>query len=129
MDSAFVETAVGAQCPEPQWVPHPRGIWKINCDAAIDLSRWRGVVVVILRDEKGNLVDGIAAKIRLTTALQGKAIAMRLACAMARARHCAIVEIESDCKTVIQLCVLEGVPPWEIYAVIKDIGHWPIVGV
>ncbi|XP_028089296.1 uncharacterized protein LOC114289726 [Camellia sinensis] len=121
VDSAFVETIAGAQSSGPQWVPPPRGIWKINCDAATDLSRGRGAVVVLLRDEKGNLLDDIAAKIRLTIVVQGETIAVCLACAMARAIQCVAVEIESDSKTVIQLCVSEGVPPWEICAIIQDI--------
>ncbi|KAL7189189.1 hypothetical protein ACSBR1_038949 [Camellia fascicularis] len=125
VDSTFGETTAGAQGSGPQWVP-PRGIWKINCDAATDLSRGRRAVAVLLRDEKGNLLDGIATKIRLTTVVQGEAIAVRLACAMTRALQCAAVEIESDNKFVIHLCVSEGVPPWEICAVIQDIrslGH------
>ncbi|KAI8003771.1 hypothetical protein LOK49_LG08G02746 [Camellia lanceoleosa] len=105
VDSAFVETTTGAQCSGPQWVLPPIGIWKINCDTATDLSREREAVAVLLRDEKGNLLDGIAAKIRLTTVVQEKAIAVRLACAMARALQCTVVEIESDSKTVIQLCI------------------------
>ncbi|KAL7176319.1 hypothetical protein ACSBR2_029794 [Camellia fascicularis] len=121
VDSASGETTDGAQGSGPQWVPPPRGIWKINCDAVTDLSRGRGAVAVLLRDEKGNLLDGIATKIRLTTVVQGEAIAVRLACAMARALQCAVVEIESDNKSVIHLCVSKGVPPWEICAVIQDI--------
>ncbi|KAL7164993.1 hypothetical protein ACSBR2_040809 [Camellia fascicularis] len=58
---------------------------------------------------------------RLTIVLQGKAITVRLVCAMARAFHCASVEIESDCKIVIQLCMSKGVPPWEICAMMNDI--------
>ncbi|KAI8031740.1 hypothetical protein LOK49_LG01G00713 [Camellia lanceoleosa] len=108
VDSAFVETAAGAQSHEPHWVPPLRGKWKFNCDAATDLSRGRGAVAVLLRDEKGHLVDGIAAKIRLATAIQDEASAVRLACAMARALNCANVEIDSDCKNVIQLCVRGG---------------------
>ncbi|KAL7161948.1 hypothetical protein ACSBR2_042429 [Camellia fascicularis] len=30
-------------------------------------------------------------------------------------------EIESDCKSVIHLCVSEGVPPWELLAMICDV--------
>ncbi|XP_028109663.1 uncharacterized protein LOC114308291 [Camellia sinensis] len=76
VDSAFVETAAGAQGHEPHWVPPSRGKWKFNCDAATDLSRGRGAVAVLLRDEKGHLVDGIAVKIRLATAIQGEASAV-----------------------------------------------------
>ncbi|GMP23353.1 hypothetical protein CsSME_00000984 [Camellia sinensis var. sinensis] len=69
VDSAFVETATGAQGHEPHWVPPSRGKWKFNCNAAIDLSRGRGAVAILLRDKKGYLVDGIAAKIQLATAI------------------------------------------------------------
>ncbi|KAI8020213.1 putative ribonuclease H protein [Camellia lanceoleosa] len=119
--STSTETLAETQCPRPHRVPLPSGLWKLNCDSATDLSRGRGVVVVLLRDDKGNLVDGIAASIRMTTALQGEATAVRLVCFMARALHCATVEVESDCKTLIQQCVSEGVPLWEICAVLNDI--------
>ncbi|KAL7161387.1 hypothetical protein ACSBR2_041945 [Camellia fascicularis] len=119
--STSTETLVATQCPRPHWVPPSSGLWKLNCDSATDLSRGRGAVAVLLRDDKGKLVDGIVASIRMTSALQGEATAVRLACSMARALHCATVEVESDCKTLIQLCVSERVPPWEICAVMNDI--------
>ncbi|KAI7990427.1 hypothetical protein LOK49_LG12G02451 [Camellia lanceoleosa] len=114
-------TSAGAPNPVPQWVPPLHGTWKINCDAATDLFRGRGAVAVLLRDATGKLVDGVATSLRMTTALQGEACAVRFACSMARALHGATVEVESDCKKLIQLCVSEGVPPWEICAVMNDI--------
>ncbi|KAF5959091.1 hypothetical protein HYC85_000300 [Camellia sinensis] len=70
----------------------------------------------------------IDAKIRLATSIQGEASVVQLACTMSRALNCANVEIESDCKNVIQLCVSERVPPWDICAVMNDIwsmaAHW-----
>ncbi|KAL7253377.1 hypothetical protein ACSBR1_007832 [Camellia fascicularis] len=63
----------------------------------------------------------IATKIQLATAIQGETSVARLACSMACALNCANVEIESDYKNVIQLCVSERVPPWDICAVMNDI--------
>ncbi|KAI7986279.1 hypothetical protein LOK49_LG14G00511 [Camellia lanceoleosa] len=113
-------TSTGAPYPVQHWVPPLHGTWKINCDTATDLFRERGAVAVLIRDATGKLVDGIATSL-MTIALVRKACAVRLACSMARALHGATLEVESDCKTLIQLCVSEGVPPWEICAVMNDI--------
>ncbi|KAI8030073.1 hypothetical protein LOK49_LG01G00907 [Camellia lanceoleosa] len=106
---------VGAQGHGPHWVPPSRGKWKFNCDAETDLSRGRGAVAVLLRDEKGHLVDGIGAKIRLATAIQVEASVVRLACAMARALNYSNMEIDNDCKNVIQLCIRGGSSVGHLY--------------
>ncbi|KAI8001810.1 hypothetical protein LOK49_LG09G00893 [Camellia lanceoleosa] len=48
----------GVASRESSWVPPPRGHWKLNCDAAVDLKLGKGTVAVLLRDHSGNLVDG-----------------------------------------------------------------------
>ncbi|XP_028055940.1 uncharacterized protein LOC114260082 [Camellia sinensis] len=103
------------------WFPPPRGLWKFNCDAAVDLKHGMGTVVVLLRDHTGQLVDGMVRTTRLRFVVQCELLAIRHACLMADALNLTTAEIESDCKSVIQLCVSEGVPPWELLALICDV--------
>lgn len=103
------------------WVPPPRGKWKFNCDAAFDLRQGTGAVAVLLRDHLGILVDGMVCKVRVRSVAQGELLAVRHACLMAGALNLAAVDIESDCKSVIHLCVSEGVPPWELLALLNDV--------
>ncbi|KAL7243137.1 hypothetical protein ACSBR1_015538 [Camellia fascicularis] len=99
------------------------GRWKFNCDAAFDLRQGTGAVAVLLRDHLGILVDGMACKIRVRSVAQGELLAVRHACLMADASNLAVVDVESDCKSVIYLCVSEGVPPWELLAMISDVRY------
>ncbi|KAL7264102.1 hypothetical protein ACSBR1_002121 [Camellia fascicularis] len=88
---------------------------------AFDLKQGTGAVAVLLWDHLGLLVDGMACKIRVRSVAQGELLAVRQACLMAVALNRAAVDIESDCKSVIQLCVSEGVPPWELLALLSDV--------
>ena len=94
------------------WLPPLRGKWKFNSDAAaVDLKQGTGAVAVLLLDHIGLLVDGMVCKIRVRSVAQGELLAVRHACLMAVALKLAAADIESECKSVIHLCVPEGVPP------------------
>ncbi|KAL7255062.1 hypothetical protein ACSBR1_009261 [Camellia fascicularis] len=93
------------------WVPPLQGKWKFNCDAAVNLKQGTGAVAILLRDQMGLLVDGMVCKIRVRSVAQGELLAVWHACLMAVALNLARVEMESDHKFVIHLCVSEGVPP------------------
>lgn len=80
-----------------------------------------GVVAVVVRDDKGVLIDGSAFPINASSALQGELEAIRKACFMARDSYCLPVTIESDKKQAISISVSELVPPWEVHPVVTDI--------
>ncbi|KAL7180298.1 hypothetical protein ACSBR1_043502 [Camellia fascicularis] len=87
-----------------------KGQMEIYCNAAVDLKQSTGAVAILLWDKTGLLVDGMVQKIRLRSVAQRELSALRQACLMVVALNLAKVEIESDCKSVIHLCVSEGVP-------------------
>ncbi|KAI7980312.1 hypothetical protein LOK49_Contig167G00003 [Camellia lanceoleosa] len=89
-------------------------MWLLICDKILRF-------LILLRDHLGKLVDGTACKIRVRSVAQGELLAIRTACLMASALNLNVVDIEGDCKAVIQLCVSEGVPPWELLALLGDV--------
>lgn len=102
--------ATGVNSRGAAWVPSARGKWKFNCDAAVDLNQGTGAVAVLLRDHLGVLVDGVVCKVRVRSVAQGEILAIHQAWLLAVALNLVAVEFESDCKSVIHLCVSEGVP-------------------
>ncbi|XP_028112211.1 uncharacterized protein LOC114310437 [Camellia sinensis] len=114
--------------------PWTKGVWfgsslnmRVDPGSITNVTRWTNdllqgaVLAVILRDSKGNLLDGCAKSCEASSAAQAKAHAIRLAYLMAQALNLSRVEIESDNKSVISLCIFETVPPWEYSAIILDI--------
>ncbi|KAI8000392.1 hypothetical protein LOK49_LG09G00702 [Camellia lanceoleosa] len=85
------------------WVPARHGSVKFSCDAAYCKSSSTAAALMILRDSKGNLLDGNSQVIEAFFAAQVEAHVVRLACIMAHAHNLSHVEIESDNQTVIQL--------------------------
>ncbi|KAI7997735.1 Dynamin-related protein 1B [Camellia lanceoleosa] len=51
----------GVHSSGSSWVPPPRGKWKFNCNVAVDLRQSKGVVIVLLWDEEGQLVDRMSS--------------------------------------------------------------------
>ncbi|KAL7193372.1 hypothetical protein ACSBR2_025061 [Camellia fascicularis] len=97
------------------------GNWKMNCDVAIDKGHGMGAIAALLRNRQGQLIEGLAQKVKLASVAQGEALAVRLACAMVHTVNLGLVEIEGECKSVIQLCVSEDAPPWDCGVIIEDI--------
>ncbi|XP_028111659.1 uncharacterized protein LOC114309966 [Camellia sinensis] len=109
--------------PEPSsaWSPAAHGCFKINCDAAFCQRTSKAAVAAIIRDSNGHFINGNARTLGASSAILTEALAVRMACLMIQAHKLSNVEIESDSQLVIQLCVSETVPPWEISVVILDI--------
>ncbi|KAI8003566.1 hypothetical protein LOK49_LG08G03257 [Camellia lanceoleosa] len=100
--------------------PNP-GSYKINCDVAIKKGSSEASVAILLRDSGGRLIDGLTQSWRVSSSLQGEALACRCACQLAQARNLNMVEIKGDNKTVLFLCVSETDPPWDCNVIIGDI--------
>ncbi|KAI7987372.1 hypothetical protein LOK49_LG13G00962 [Camellia lanceoleosa] len=78
----------------PRWIPPARGLLKVNCDTAFHPMSSKGAIAVLLRDDRGRLVDGLALEVVLSSASQGEALAIRLACLMVRSLGLSSVEVE-----------------------------------
>ncbi|KAI8013329.1 hypothetical protein LOK49_LG05G02143 [Camellia lanceoleosa] len=92
------------------WQAPNTGSFKINCDVAIKKGSHSASTAVLLRDDRGNLIDGRTQRWRVNSSLQGEALACRSACQLAVAWNLNSVEIEGDNKDVINLCVSEDTP-------------------
>lgn len=113
--------AVPNHKPRLGWQPASHSRVKFNCDAAFCKHSSSAAMAVILRDSKGNPLDGCAKSIEASSAVQAEAHAVHMACLMAQALNLSQVEIKTDNKMVISLCISETVPPWEYSAAIMDI--------
>ncbi|KAG5541587.1 hypothetical protein RHGRI_021428 [Rhododendron griersonianum] len=85
--------------PSSHWIPPGAGSLKINCDGSWSRDLKRGWGGIILRDNRGHLVDGRRSRILSTSAFLA----------------------ENDNAQLISLSVSELVPPWEALAIISDI--------
>ncbi|KAH9774208.1 Myosin [Citrus sinensis] len=86
------------------WKPPPPGLFKVNVDAATNLSKQRGGIGAVVRDSKGDCVAAAAQR----TTLKGnvadmEADAVLLGIQVARKANCAHFVIESDSKEVVEL--------------------------
>jgi ribonuclease HI len=94
-----------ATAPEqrtPGWIPPPRGMIKINVDAAVGKNSGRGTVAAIARTENGGFMGAS------TLVLPGKssaeileALACREACALAKDIHVRRIMVATDCMNVV----------------------------
>lgn len=118
MDNPTVEDIIS------QWRALDCGFVKLNYDVAMKENGKEARVAVVIRDNKGALVNGTTVSSQISSPLQGELLAIRQACGMA----CDFtdlgyqnVTIESDCQAAIKLSVSELVSPWEVAAVVWDI--------
>ncbi|KAH9651249.1 reverse transcriptase domain-containing protein [Citrus sinensis] len=86
------------------WKPPPPGCFKVNVDAATNLSKQRGGIGAVVRDSRGDYVAAAAQR----TTLKGnvadmEAEAVLLGIQVARKANCAHFVIESDSKEVVEL--------------------------
>ncbi|KAI8526992.1 hypothetical protein RHMOL_Rhmol12G0042100 [Rhododendron molle] len=107
--------------PSSHWIPPGADSLKINCDASWSRDLKRGWGGIILRDNRGHLVDGRRFRISSTSAFLAEASVLREACLFAKALNLSSVCIENDNVQLISLNVSELVPPWEALAIISDI--------
>ncbi|XP_028056949.1 uncharacterized protein LOC114260949 [Camellia sinensis] len=103
------------------WQAHPPGSFKVNCNVAIKKDSSVASIAVLLRNFGGRLIDGLTSSCRVSSSLQGEALACRYVCLLASTSNLSQVEIKGDNKSVIQLCVSEDVPPWECGSIFTDI--------
>lgn len=94
---------------------------KINCDTNFSIHDGRAVVAVILRDDQGKLVDGVVSTVYSFLVRQGEAHDIRLAYLFLQSLGLSNIQVESDNKEVIALCISKLVPPWDCSAIIHDI--------
>lgn len=94
---------------------------KVNCDVAVKPGTSKAAIAALLRDDKGNILDGQACLVQATSILQGEALAVRLAGSLLSANPIKEATIESDNQTIIKLCSTENVPPWECATIVDDI--------
>lgn len=104
-----------------RWIPPHKGQLKINCDVALKQGNPKAAIAALLRDHKGNIIDGRASFVQAASVSQGEALAIRLAGSLMLANQLQNTIIESDNQTVIKLCSTENVPPWELAPIIDDI--------
>ncbi|KAI8567441.1 hypothetical protein RHMOL_Rhmol02G0122500 [Rhododendron molle] len=76
------------------WRAPDSGSFKINCDAA--LLRNKKVIVGVLRNCRGLVLDGFARTVKMCSSLHGELLAIRDVCSMALNLRLKGVEIESD---------------------------------
>ncbi|KAF7154379.1 hypothetical protein RHSIM_Rhsim01G0155500 [Rhododendron simsii] len=107
--------------PSFHWIPPGAGSMKINCDASWSKDLKRGWGGIILRDDRGHLVDGRRFRISASSAFLAEASVLREACLFAKALNLSSVCIENDNVQLISLSVSELVPPWQALAIISDI--------
>ncbi|KAI8002785.1 hypothetical protein LOK49_LG08G03236 [Camellia lanceoleosa] len=120
-DDRPIQTEGGSLQRNMIWqAPNP-GTYKINCDVAIKKGSSKASIAILLRDSGGRLIDGLTQSWRVSSSLQGEALACRCACQLAQARNLNMVEIKGDNKTVLFLCVSETDPPWDCNVIIGDI--------
>ncbi|KAI7984678.1 hypothetical protein LOK49_LG15G00353 [Camellia lanceoleosa] len=94
----------------------------VEIDKAVFLDGFiSGAIAIVIRDDQGCLMDSMARETALSSAAQGKALAIRLACLMVSSLGLSSVEVEGDNQRVIHLCVSKDAPPWEFCTIIDDI--------
>lgn len=103
------------------WKAPDQGGFKFNCDIAVAKGVQDAAFAVVQRNWEGQIVNGFASLIKVTSPLQGELLAIRFACCMMKSQSINDGSIESDCQTAIKLSVSELVPPWEVATVVDDI--------
>lgn len=105
-----------------RWQAPVHGQVKFNCNASWKKDFGGGYIGIILRNHKGELLNGRKAKVVGQSALICEALALiREACLMAKALGLRSAQIESDNKQLISLSVSELVPPCDCDCIIQDI--------
>lgn len=97
---------------------------KANCDVAIPKGGEEGKLAVVIRNWKGEVLDGLARPVFANSSLSGELGAIRTACHMLINSNIKGAMVEADNKLAITLSVSELVPPWEVSAEVP--GHPPL---
>ncbi|XP_043714525.1 uncharacterized protein LOC122662884 [Telopea speciosissima] len=106
----------------PNWTAPSVGYYKVACDAALENKTLKGGVGFIFRDHRGYRVKVISSPLHFGSTIQGEAIAIRGALVEVVAAGFTHLQVESDCKEVINYIHDQNrIPPYEISIVISDI--------
>lgn len=103
------------------WRAPDRDCFKANCDVAIPKGGGAGKLAVVIRNWKGEIMDGMARSVFANSSLSGELSAIRAACNMLIKSKIKGATVEADNRQAILLSVSELVPPWEVSAEVLDI--------
>ncbi|KAL7221240.1 hypothetical protein ACSBR1_023232 [Camellia fascicularis] len=87
------------------------------------MARKKASLAVVLRYDKGTMIEGLVNLSYSSSMKQGEARAVRLACTFLQSLGLNHVQIERDKNAVIELRVSELVPPWNCLAILQDISQ------
>lgn len=102
------------------WRPPPTGYMKLNVDASYNKEAKIGYAGILGRNEDGLVVLGLTKKFPVSSPLLAEALAMREAVQVAANFGLPKIILESDCLSLIQVC-MEQSQIGEINAVVTDI--------
>ncbi|XP_022717858.1 uncharacterized protein LOC111276389 [Durio zibethinus] len=85
---------------EDQWSCSKRRWLKMNCDGTFIESNRRAGIGIVIRDESGNMVDGIGKQVKVGSALAAKALAVRIVLELVAARKFKTVIMEMEYKVL-----------------------------
>lgn len=103
-----------------RWRAPPRGWIKINTDAAFKQSSNIGVSGIVVRDQNGTLLTGLAKKHAAGSSFMAETLAMRDGIFLANSLGLHRVILESDSLEVVQACRKE-IQRGEVSAILEDI--------
>lgn len=115
MDNHFIGD-VSSLCRAPN-----QGQFKLNCGIAIKKEGHEVALAVAQRNWKGQIVDGRASLVHLSSPLHGELLAIRFADIMAQELGHTRAVIESGNQIAIKLSVSELVPPWEVDSWVREV--------
>ncbi|CAD6236843.1 unnamed protein product [Miscanthus lutarioriparius] len=107
---------------EPCWERPPLEWFKCNADGAFYDQQWKGATGVVLRDDSGVFVRGIAKWYEhCLDALTMEALACRDGLAMALQLGIQKVWLESDCQEVVRLWQVRDQQRSSVMSILKEI--------
>ncbi|XP_043710514.1 uncharacterized protein LOC122659471 [Telopea speciosissima] len=115
-------TSYCASAATINWISPPVGYRKVNCDATLRNRSSKGGLGFIFRDHRSYQVKAISIPHHFKLAVRGEAIVIRCALIEAVAVGFANLQVESDCKEVIDYIHDQNQHPlYEFSTIISDI--------
>lgn len=102
------------------WRPPPRGVTKLNIDASFTEKRKIAHAGIVARNEKGQIVAGLAKIFPATSPLMAEALSFREPLTFAGSMGMTRIIVESDSLELVQACrnkIVRG----EVFNIVKDI--------
>ncbi|KAF7820511.1 reverse transcriptase [Senna tora] len=88
-------------CSFKGWLPPSSGVLKVNCDAAFDESSGVAGIGVLVRDDKGRLVDGCCIRAKACSMNMAESLALKEALGICLKLHIDTCLIGSDCLNLV----------------------------